>query len=90
MKSVDLKPNSAGCLTEHQPVTPLSLSGRLQASLADWYQAWQRRRQYRQDLNHIAQFSSYLLRDIGLTSADIAEAQRRSHFASTDRIGRPG
>lgn len=90
MKSVDLKPNSAGCLAEHQPVAPVSLSGRLQASLVEWYRAWQKRRQYREDLNHVAQFSSYLLRDIGLTSADIAEVERSSHFACTDRIGRPG
>jgi uncharacterized protein YjiS (DUF1127 family) len=90
MKSVDFKANSAGCLAKTQPVPATSLAGRFQAGLSDWYQAWQTRRRYQKDMAHVARFSAYLLRDIGLTPADLADSRRESHFASTDRVGRPG
>ncbi|HVI89914.1 MAG TPA: DUF1127 domain-containing protein [Dongiaceae bacterium] len=90
MKSIDFKANSTGCLTHTQPVPATTVTGRLQAGLSDWYHGWQKRRQYRKDMQHVAQFSTYLLRDIGLTSADLADSRRETHFASTDRVGRPG
>lgn len=90
MKSVDFEPNSAGCLTQAHPVPATTVAGRLQSGLSDWYHGWQKRRQYQKDMQHVAQFSTYLLRDIGLTSADLADNRRESHFASTDRVGRPG
>lgn len=90
MKSVDFKANSAGCLAQTQPIAATTFAGRLQAGLFGWYQAWQKRRQYQKDMAHVARFSAYLLRDIGLTSADLADSRRETHFASTDRVGRPG
>jgi uncharacterized protein YjiS (DUF1127 family) len=90
MKSVDFKANSAGCLAKSQPVPASTLPGKLRAGLSDWYRAWRRRRQYQKEMAHVARFSAYLLRDIGLTSADLANSRQGSHFASTDRVGRPG
>ena len=90
MKSIDLKPTASGCLAAERTAASNTLAARLQSGITDWYQGWQKRRQYRQDLNHVAQFSNYLLRDIGLTSADVADLQRSTPFASTDRVGRPG
>jgi len=90
MKSVDFEPNSAGCLAQTHPAPATTVAGRLQSGLSDWFNGWQKRRQYQKDMQHVAQFSAYLLRDIGLTSADLADNRRESHFASTDRVGRPG
>ncbi len=86
MMSTDLKSSAAGYLTEDRGTT--TLSTRLQAGLLDWFGAWQRRRQNRQDLNHIAQFDAYLLRDIGLTATDVADMRRVSHGRDTDWIAR--
>lgn len=90
MKSEHFDANSAGCLTADRTAHNHSLAGRLQSGLADWYQAWQKKRLYQRDMQHVAQFNDYLLRDIGLNPSDIADIGRTSHFASTDRIGRPG
>ena len=90
MKSTDLKPTASGCLAADQAAAHNTFANRLQAGINDWYQSWQKRRQYRQDLNHVAQFSNYLLRDIGLSSADVADLRRSTPFATTDRVGRPG
>ena len=90
MKNLDFEPNSAGCLAQTQAVPATTVTGRLQAGLSDWYHGWQKRRRYHKDMQHVAQFSAYLLRDIGLTSADLADSRLETHFASTDRVGRPG
>jgi uncharacterized protein YjiS (DUF1127 family) len=81
MMRSDLKSSTTGYLTANRAAT--SLSSRLQAGLVDWYQIWQRRRQDRQDLNHIARFDAHLLRDIGLTAADVADMERESHGHGT-------
>jgi uncharacterized protein YjiS (DUF1127 family) len=90
MKTIDIFPNAAGCISSHQATMAPSLLGRIQANLSHWHQAWQRRRQAQRDLNHVSHFSPYLLRDIGLSAEDIASIQPKLPFASKDTVGRPG
>jgi uncharacterized protein YjiS (DUF1127 family) len=90
MKPIDTLPNTAGCISETPSQATAPAIGRFLANIEGLYQAWQKRRAWQKDLNHIAKFSPYLLRDIGLNASDIAGAQPKQHFASIDSVGRPG
>lgn len=90
MMPLDTLPNSSGCLTEQRSATVVPVIGRLLAKMDNLYRAWQQRRNMQQDLDHIAKFSPYLLRDIGLNPEDVAHAKPKKPFVSNDTIGRPG
>jgi hypothetical protein len=90
MKTVNLFPNSAGCIASDRRISALSIQNRIVARLAQLYQAYQKHRAWQRDLKHIAQFSPYLLRDIGLTAEDVVGAQQKQPYSNSDTMGRPG
>jgi uncharacterized protein YjiS (DUF1127 family) len=90
MKTVNLFPNSAGCIANDRHNSVLSIHNRIVARLVQLYQAYQKHRAWQRDLKHIAQFSPYLLRDIGLTAADIVGQQHNQPYSNSDTMGRPG
>lgn len=90
MKLLDAMPNSSGCIAECGSVPATPVIGRFLARVENLYQAWRQRQSRQKDLDHIAKFSPYLLRDIGLNPEDIASAKPKKHFASTNTVGRPG
>ncbi len=90
MKPIHTLPNSSGCIAENRSLATTPAIGRFLAGVEGLYLAWQKRRAWQKDLTHIAKFSPYLLRDIGLTAEDIVAGQPKRHFESIDTVGRPG
>jgi len=89
MKTINLSPNSTGCIANHHSVT-LPIQNRIAAQLSTWYQAWQQRREWKRDMDHIARFSPYLLRDIGLSAEDVVQTRLKQPHHIVDTIGRAG
>jgi hypothetical protein len=89
MKPINLSPTSTGCIADHRSSFALPVY-RIQARLSLWYQSWQQHRAWKRDMDHVAQFSPYLLRDIGLTTDDVARPKQKKLYAIIDTIGRPG
>lgn len=90
MKPIDTLPNASGCISETHRAATMPAIGRFLANIEGLYRAWQKQRAWHKDLNHIAKFSPYLLRDIGLDASDLRNALPRQHFESIDKVGRPG
>ena len=88
MKPINLSPTSTGCIDDRRFSLALP-AHRLQMQVAQWYRAWQKHRQWKRDMDHVAQFSPYLLRDIGLTADDVVRPKQKKLYSVIDTIGRP-